>query len=62
MTIRTAAQHLATVGPAGVRKRQGAWPARMRENGWGVAGAAGQLSARPLGTCRITYVDRREER
>jgi hypothetical protein len=43
------AQQLAAADPAGGRKGWGALPARMRENEWAVARAAGQLSSRPLG-------------
>jgi hypothetical protein len=38
-----AAQHLAAADPAGVRKVGDAVPARVRENEWTVARAAGQL-------------------
>jgi hypothetical protein len=31
------------------RKRMGAWPAGLRDNGSSVARAAGQLSSQPLG-------------
>jgi hypothetical protein len=44
-----AAQHLADADPAGGRKRAGAWPVQMCENGSTVARAAGQHSSRPLG-------------
>ena len=33
-------------------KLAGALPARLRENEWAVARAAGQLSSRPLGSMR----------
>jgi len=54
--------------PPGVRKGEGAWLFRMRENEHTIARAAGQLaqgaasrSLRPLGAYRIPYADRREE-
>jgi len=47
-----AAQQLADADPAGGRKRNCAWPAKMRENGSSDARAAGQHSSRPLGAGR----------
>jgi len=39
------------------RKLERDLPARMRENEWAVARAAGQLSSRPLGrTCSISRI------